>query len=140
MIKVEKFTSGTAQTWTKEPWAEMIRVVLIGGGGPGGGGAKRIAASTATGGGGGGGASVIDRTYAASQLASSETYTVAAQRVGGAGATTNDTAGAQGSQGDNTTMTINGVTLTAYGGGAGSAGNAVAGNIAGGGGAGLDGA
>src|SRR6476620_6258570 len=118
MIKVEKFTSGTAQTWTKEPWAEMIRVVLIGGGG----------------------ASVIDRTYAASQLASSETYTVAAQRVGGAGATTNDTAGAQGSQGDNTTMTINGVTLTAYGGGAGSAGNAVAGNIAGGGGAGLDGA
>ena len=38
-IKFERFTSGTAATWTKETWAQLVRVVLIGGGGSGGGAA-----------------------------------------------------------------------------------------------------
>jgi hypothetical protein len=37
-IKIEKFITGTAQTWTKESWAQEISLILIGGGGPGGDG------------------------------------------------------------------------------------------------------
>ncbi len=59
-IKVEKFITGTGASWTKEPWAKTIRLILIGGGGPGGGGARYPAATNASGGGGGGGAAWID--------------------------------------------------------------------------------
>jgi hypothetical protein len=50
-------------------WAQTVRVILIGGGGSGGGGATNASATAASGGGGGGGGAIIDRVYAASQLA-----------------------------------------------------------------------
>jgi hypothetical protein len=120
-IKFERFTTaGTAQTWTKESWAKSVRIILIGGGGPGGGGGRYAAATSASGGAGGGGGAVIDRIYSADQLGSTETYTVGAQVNGGAGATADTNAGGVGpASGSNTTFTINGVTLTAYGGGRG---------------------
>ena len=137
-IKVEKFTSGTSATWTKEPWAQYVRLVLIGGGGSGGGGSKGAAGGNRGGGGGGGGAGVLDVTLAASQLGSSETYSVAQVVSGGVGVTVNDGASNPGSGGNPTTFTIGGgaVTLTAFGGGGGGALFNASGG--GGGGAGLN--
>src|SRR5258707_607467 len=101
-IKIEKFTTGSGATWTKESWAQKIEVILIGGGGPGGGGARRLNANAASGGAGGGGGSIVRLMFAASQLGATETYTVAGSQAGGAAAGANDTNGSQGSVGFNT--------------------------------------
>lgn len=38
-VQVDRYTSG-GSTWTKQSWAQYVRIVLIGGGGSGGGGPK----------------------------------------------------------------------------------------------------
>src|SRR5512144_1732251 len=95
-IKVEKFTSGTAATWTKDANAEYIRLVLVGGGGSGGAGRSRGAGLFAGGGAGGGGGGIIDLTLGASELGATETYTVAAAVTGGTGVAAGGNAGSNG--------------------------------------------
>jgi hypothetical protein len=66
-VKVTKLTSGSG-TFSKQPWAQAIRLVLIGGGGSGGGGDKNASNLNGAGGGAGGGAGVIDITLPASRF------------------------------------------------------------------------
>ncbi len=82
IIDLKKYTTGIAQSWSKPSGATFIRLILIGGGAPGGGGCRLAAATSGSGGAGGGGGAIIDRTYAASEFASSETYTVRATPAG----------------------------------------------------------
>ncbi len=77
-IKVDRFTTGTAATWTKPTGCAYVRLILIGGGGGGGGGCDRASATGAGGGGGGGGSGVVDLIFGATELGTTETYTVGA--------------------------------------------------------------
>jgi hypothetical protein len=113
------YTYNASATWTKQAGLKYVDVEVWGGGGGGG----RTQSTFNSGGGGGGGYNKL-RIFAAS-LGSTETVTIGA---GGAGATSDNTAG---SVGGNTTF---GSHITGYGGGGGNAGSGVA---AGGGGGGV---
>jgi hypothetical protein len=101
--KTTVLTSGT--TFTTQPGVASIFVRLLGGGG-GGGGCTSVA-SSACGAGGGGGGGYAEKTFA---VAPSTAYTYA---IGAAGT---GVSGAAGNNGGNTTFTVGGVTVTAFGG------------------------
>ena len=101
-------TSGT--TWTSPAGitsSTIFEFTVIGAGGGGGGGSNPGAA----GGGGGGGTAI----YSVSGLAPSTGYTIA---IGAGG--TGGSSGGGGFSGGNTTITINGTTITGSGGGGGA--------------------
>ena len=100
-------TFDVSGTWTKPPNVTMARIQAWGGGGGGG----RSNVGNNTGGGGGGGYNEI--TVPVSQLTTSVSITVA---LGGTGRTGSTGAGGVGG---NTTLTVNGSTWGAYGGGGG---------------------
>lgn len=125
---IQTFTTTGANTWTKPTGAKAVYVVLIGGGGGGGSGRRGAASSVRCGGGGGGGGAIAQQMYQASALGATETVTVGAGSGGGAARSTDNTDGAAGTAGNNTTF---GSKLIASGGSAGGAGTATAGNSGG---------
>lgn len=128
--RVETFTS--SGTWTKSSGDQFVMVEGWGAGGGGGSGRRGAAGSDRYGGGGGGGGAYVSRLFLASELGSSETVTIGAGGAGGAARTANDTSGAAGTVGGNTSF---GSVLVAYGGGGGSSGATSNADPAGGGGA-----
>ena len=101
--KTTVLTSGTS--FTTQPGVASIFIRLLGAGGAGGGCTSVAAAASAAGGGGGGG--YAEKTFA---VAPSTAYTYA---IGAAGT---GVSGAGGNNGGNTTFTVGGVTVTAFGG------------------------
>jgi len=126
-----QYTTSGATTFTVPTKIEWAHVELWGGGGGGASGRRGATATARTGGGGGGGGAYVEQMIRAADLGASVTVTIAALALGGASATVDDTNGAAGSQGNNSTF---GALFTSYGGGGGLAGTA--GNVNGGGGGG----
>ncbi len=116
----QTFTTGTAQTWKVPCGVNTVTAKVWGGGGSGGG----TTSSNNKYGGGGGGGGYIEKVFDTSG-GGNFTYTV--------GGTTSGTSGANGTTGKTTTLSYNGITLTANG---GAGGTADAGNGSGGGGGG----
>lgn len=104
------FDSGTNATWNVPAGATQVTVEVWGGGASGGG-------STVNGykGGGGGGGGYISKTFDTSG-GGSFTYTVGASVAGGTGSGTN---------GNDSSVTYDGITITAYGGKRGISGSAL---------------
>lgn len=98
-MDVVAVTAAGNGTWTKPTGAEQVWVTVIGGGGGGGGGRKGANGSGRWGGSGGAGGGVSRALFKASDLSSTEKYTVGAAGSSGAGATTNDTNGSNGTAG-----------------------------------------
>jgi len=123
--QIDIFTS--SGTWTRPSGAVSVDIQLFAGGGGGASGRKDSAAATLKlGGGGGGGGSFFSVRVLASILSSSESVTVGAGGVGGAGVTANATNGNVGLAGGSTIFGP----FTAQGGGpagfpAGAAGTGV---------------
>lgn len=101
-LQIDYYTSGSG-TWTKHSSAKTVRVLAIGAGAGGGGGDFRNAGTALRGGGAGGAGCVVDINLLASQLGSTEAYSVGAAGTGGAGATSVGS-GADGTDGGNTTF------------------------------------
>ncbi len=113
---VTKFTS--SNTFTPRPSTRLVCAIVKGGGAPGAAGSRRAsgAANNNAGAGGQGGAVQIG-WFTRDQIGASQSVTVAAAQPGPAGQTTNDTAGANGTNGNDSSF---GSLLTARGGGAGN--------------------
>lgn len=127
--KVRVFTSSGAYVPT--PGMRFADVLLFGAGGGAGSGARAAPGSAASGGGAGGPGGRARGRFTAAQIGASQPVTIGAPGLGGAAVTTDNTAGANGTQGGFTAL---GALLKAYGGGAGAGGQIGAGS--GGGGAG----
>ena len=95
--QIDSFTTPGAAVWTKPPGAKSHAVILIGAGGAGGGGGKRAAGNVAGGGGGGVHGNMRYFEFDSPSLPSTVNVVVAAGSTGGAGATTNSSAGSNGS-------------------------------------------
>jgi hypothetical protein len=85
-VDVQTFTSGSGN-WTKPAGATTVRVIQVGAGGSGGGGDTAASATTVSGGAGGGGGGRLEAVFDASQLGSTEAYSVGAGASGGSGGT-----------------------------------------------------
>lgn len=110
-MTVQRFTTGTAATYTKPSAAVALKVLVLGGGGAGGGGAATGGANgTAAGGGAGGGWSM---SWISSPSAT-YTYTV------GAGGTPGTAGNNNGNNGGNSTFSYSSMVGTGGTGGAGS--------------------
>jgi hypothetical protein len=96
-IQIDTFTS--SGTWTKPSFAKRVTVYSLSGGAGGGSGRRGATTAIRCGGGGGGAASYYSITLEASALGSTESVTVGAGGNGGASRTTDDTSGANGSNG-----------------------------------------
>lgn len=127
-----QYTTSGATTFTVPSKVTKVHVELWGGGGAGGGGRRGAAASVRSAGGGGGGGAFTFGDFSATAVGASVTVTVAAAAAAGAGGAADNTSGAVGADGANSTF---GTLLTAYGGGGGRAGGTVAVTGGGGGGA-----
>ena len=102
----QTLTTGTT-TYTPPPGCTAILVQLVGGGGAGGGGSN-LASDSAAGSGGGAG-SYAEKYFA---VDAGTVYTIAI----GAGGTAGTAGNNAGNNGGNTTITVGGVTVTAFGG------------------------
>jgi hypothetical protein len=124
-IKTTVYSSGSANH-TTDAKASKLKVRLVAGGG-GGGGCSSAASSAACGGGGGGGG-YAEKDF---DVSPSTAYAYAVGAAGSAGANTGGTGGT----GGNSTFTVGGVTVTAFGGagGVGMAAATTADSLAGGG-------
>jgi hypothetical protein len=125
---IQEFTSTGSSTWTKPAGAKLVYILAFAGGGGGGSGRRRAVASVGAGAYGGGGGAAGGRTelwIPATELGATETVTVGAGGTGGAARTTDDTSGAGGVDGDNSTV---GSWIFARGASGGSGGTTAAGN------------
>lgn len=134
VTEVQFYTAN--DTWTKPANAKSVHVITIGAGGGGGSGTTSAGGASCSGGAGGAGGSVKEKTYRASDLASSLAITVGAAGTGGASVGPAASAGNPGVLGGDSSF---GTILIAYGGGGGSGGVTSA-NRAGGSGGGTAGA
>jgi hypothetical protein len=101
-VDVQTFGSSTTSgtfTWTKPTHAKFVDVYLWGGGGGGGSGARQATTSIRSGGGGGGAGPAYYGRLNADSLASTVTVTVGAGGSGGNARTTDNSLGANGSNG-----------------------------------------
>jgi len=119
----QAYTTAGTFTWTKPAGAKWVDIVMFGGGGGGGSGARRATTSIRGGGGGGSGGGILLARMAASSLGATESVVVGAAGTGGASASADNTSGANGVAGGNSTFSI----FTARAGGAGLAGTNTAG-------------
>lgn len=103
-------------TWTKPPGYTGHQVDLWAAGAGGGSGRRGAASSLRCGGGSGGGGAFATRIIPSSVLSATETVTVGSGGTAGAAVTVNDTNGAAGGIGGNTSFGTT-VKLMAYGGG-----------------------
>jgi hypothetical protein len=94
----------TSGTWTKPSGLLFIEIVCIGGGGGGACGGRQASGVVGRGGGGAGSGGITYRIIPASDLGSTESYTIGAGGNGTAGRTTDNTAGANGNSGGSTTF------------------------------------
>jgi hypothetical protein len=120
-VQTDVFTS--SGTWTKQPWARRVVVVLWGGGGGGGSGRKGAAGSARSGGTGGASSLRTFREFQASELPTTVSVTIGAKGTGGAAQSTNSTNGNDGTTGGTTSF---GAFLQAKGGLRGRGGTAAA--------------
>lgn len=118
-------------TWPAGGFTGAILDQWAGGAG-GGSGRCRAAGAAGAGGSGGGGGSYRHNFVARADLGTTSTVTVAATAAGGPAQLADTSSGTNGTVGNNTTITVSGQTLTAFGGGAAFGGTAVA-NTGGGG-------
>lgn len=125
----------SSATWTKPTGASFVMVELWGAGSGGASGQRGASLSARGGGGGGGGGAYVYRLFKASELPSTVPVTIGLGGNGGAAITTDNTNGAAGSIGGDSTF---GTWMTAYG--AGAPGSVSSGTGNGGGGGGTQGA
>ena len=120
--KVEVFTAN--DTWTKPTGAKMVHYLLIGGGGGGGAGRRSLQGNTLGGGGGGAGGGITAGYVDPAFLSSTETITIGA---GGTGAvdSADNTTGASGTAGGESSF---GSFIKARGGSAGGGGSSSGGS------------
>lgn len=113
---------------TFPPNALGALVTIISAGGGGGSGRRGAAGSVRCGGGGGGSGGVISEQYVpASMFGANYTVTIGAPGTGGAAVAADDTNGAIGTIGANSSFATGSITLRTIGGGAGSGGTATTG-------------
>jgi len=130
---IQEFTSTGSSTWTKPSGAKLVYILVYGGGSGGGSGRRRATASSSTAAFGGGGGASGGRTelwIPATELGATETVTVGAGGTGGAAITVDDTNGASGAAGQNSSV---GSWITARGAVASSGGTTSSGSGASGG-------
>jgi hypothetical protein len=127
--KIETFT--TSGTWTKDPRAKRVTVVLRGGSGGGGGGRRGASATNRFGGGSGVVSSIAWMSFNPSDLGATENYVVGAGGTAGAAATVNDTNGGNGGAGGESNFgTVVRIRVPASAGGSGGTGAAGAAGVA----------
>ena len=86
-------------TWAQLPGVKRVRVRGWGPGGGGGGGARTASGTASSGGGAGGGGDYKEAWFDPADLSSTETVTIGAVGVGGAGSTSDGVAGSDGTAG-----------------------------------------
>lgn len=128
-----------AGVWTKPTTftPRFVLVVLYGSGGAGGGGGVQNGAVSRNGGCGGGGGARAERLYLASDLGSTEAFSLGAGGTAGTAGAAGGGAGGTGGIGGNSTFSTGDKQLTACGGGGGCRGDIVLSNGSGGGGGGI---